>query len=166
MLAISRLNDNVTWRGMKKDVCNYVTNCSVCQITKYVPLAPAGLLQPLEFATQVWEDIYMDFMVGLPSYQGNTVIFVVVDRFLKDTHFRHVTNEFTAHKIADAFTSIFCRSHGFPRSIISNRDTIFLSNFWKTLFKLHGTKLRMSSAYHPETDGQIKGCKSLFTTIS
>lgn len=66
---------------------------------------------------------------------------------------RYASTDFTAFKISELFTSIFCKHHSFPRSIILDRDPIFLSNFWKTLFKLHGTKLRMNSAYHPETDG-------------
>lgn len=121
-----------------------------------LPRQPGGLLQPLERPNFVWEDISMDFIVGLPSYQGNTVILVIVDRFSKATHLGMLPTNYTAYKTAELFTSIFCKHHGFSRSIISDRDSIFLSNFWKTLFKLHGTKLRMSSAYHPETDGQTE----------
>lgn len=94
----------------------------------------------------------MDFVVGLPTLQGNTVIFVVVDRFSKACYCGMLPTNFTAYKIVKLFTSIFCRHHGFSWSIISDRDTIFQSNFWQILLKLHDTKLRVSSAYHQQTD--------------
>lgn len=102
------------------------------------------------------EDIPMDFITGLPSYQGNTVVFIVVDRFSKACHLGMLPTNFTAYKTTELFISIFCCHQGFPRSIISNRDRNFLSNFWRTLFRLHGTMLRMSSAYHPQMDGQTE----------
>lgn len=97
-----------------------------------------------------------DFMIGLPSHQGNTFIFVVADHFSRASYFGMLPTNFIAYKAAEVFTSIYSKNHGFPRSIILDRDIIFLSKFWRTSFKLHGTKLRMSSAYHPETDGQTK----------
>lgn len=81
---------------------------------------------------------------------------VVVDRFSKAAHFGALPSHYTAFKVASLFIDMVCKHHGFPRSIISDRDPIFISNFWRDLFKLCGTKLRMSMSYHPETDGQTE----------
>lgn len=123
---------------------------------KYKTELPAGLLQPPTCPTQVWEDIGIDFVIGLPQFQGNTVILVVVDRFSKACQLGMLPSNFTAYKTVELFTSIYCRHHGFPRSIITDRDLVFLSNVWRTLSKLHGTTLKMSLGYHSQTEGQTK----------
>lgn len=125
--------------------------------TDKVPAAPPyGLLQPLPVPQKVWEDISMDFITGLPSFQNNTVIFVVVDRLSKAAHFGMLPTSFTAAKVADLFSQMFCKLHGMPQSIVSDRDPIFCSHFWRELFTLSGTKLRMTTAYHPQSDGQTE----------
>ncbi|MCI09458.1 hypothetical protein A2U01_0030544, partial [Trifolium medium] len=96
----------------------------------------------------------MDFITGLPPSQGSTVILVVVDRLFKTAHFGPLPTSFTASKVAEVFVSLVVRHHGYPRSIVSDRDPVFISNFWHKLFELSGTKLAMSSVYHPQTDGQ------------
>lgn len=77
-------------------------------------------------------------------------------RFYKAAHFGMLPTSFTAGKVADFFAQVICKLHGIPKSIVFDRDPIFLSNFWKELFKLSGTKLRMSSAYHPQSDGHTR----------
>ncbi|MCI21501.1 protein FAR1-RELATED SEQUENCE 5-like, partial [Trifolium medium] len=111
---------------------------------------------PLPIPSQVWEDVSMDFVTGLPPSSGYTVLLVVVDRFSKGIHLGALPTGFTAYKVADLFIAMVCKHHGIPRSIVSYRDHIFISRFWTELFKHSGTLLRMSSSYHPQTDGQTE----------
>ena len=91
----------------------------------------------------------MDFIVGLLVYKGHTCIFVVVDHFSKGIHLGMLPAQHTAQGVAQLFMEMVGKIHGMPRSIVSDRDPLFVSRFWQTLFSLSGTKLRMSSAYHP-----------------
>lgn len=143
----------VVERLSPKDVQNSVSSYVTCQQTKYLPKAPRRLLQPIPPTTSIWEDITMDFIVGLPANNRQTIIFVVVDRFSKASHFGILPTHFTAYKTAKLFTQMVCKLYGYPKSIISNRDPIFICKFWRTLFLLNGRKLCMITAYHPETDG-------------
>ncbi|PNX92763.1 Ty3/gypsy retrotransposon protein [Trifolium pratense] len=151
-----RLHENFYWQGMRDDVKHFVSNCLTCQATKYETKKPAGLLQPLPVPSAIWEDLSLDFITGLPPSHGFTVILVVVDRFSKGAHFGALPSSFSAYKVAALFLDIICKHHGLPRSLVSDRDPIFISRFWRELFKLSGTKLRMSTSYHPETDGQTE----------
>ena len=151
-----RLQENIYWNGMRKDVSEFVKSCLTCQQTKPANHSPFGLLQPLPVPERVWEDISLDFITGLPSLQNNTVILVVVDRLSKAAHFGMLPSNFMAVKVVELFSQMVCKLHGMPRSMVSNRDPIFLSHFWQDLFRLSGTKLRMSTAYHPQSDGQTE----------
>lgn len=154
--ALVRLSNTFYWIGMRKDVEQFVENCTICQQTKYQTSAPAGLLQPLPIPTMVWNELSMDFITQLPSSRGFTVIFVVVDRLTKTAHFGALPMNYTAEKVAHLFISMVVKIHGFPQTVVSDRDTAFLSKFWNELFRLSGTNLKYSTAYHPQTDGQTE----------
>nr|GEY30806.1 Ty3/gypsy retrotransposon protein [Tanacetum cinerariifolium] len=144
------------WKGIRKSVKDFIRKFLVCQQTKYSTQATRGLLQPLPTPAVVWEDISMDFIIGLPASKGLTVIFVVVDRFSKYAHFETLPTSFNALKVAKLFMEIVVKHHGFPKTIVFDRDPIFMSKFWKHLFEASGTHLNHSKAYHPQTDGQPK----------
>nr|GFA97642.1 reverse transcriptase [Tanacetum cinerariifolium]GFA97659.1 reverse transcriptase [Tanacetum cinerariifolium] len=102
------------------------------------------------------EDIPMDFIVGLPPLGRFDTILVEVDRLSTYAHFICLSHPFTAKVMASVFCKEIVRLHGFPRSIVSDRDAVFLSHFWQELFQLTQTKLQLSTSYHPQTDGQNK----------
>lgn len=124
-----------------------------CQRNKTEHLHPAGLL-PLPVPTSVWSDISMDFVEGLPKVGGKSIIVSVVDRLSKSAHFIALQHPYSTETVAAAFFSDMKRLHGLSTSIISDRNLIFMSIFWTTLFKMLGVKLSMSSAFHPQSDGQ------------
>ena len=140
---------------MKGDVVDFVAKCLTCQQVKAEHQRPAGLLQPLWIPEWKWEDIAMDFVVGLPKTVGqHDSVWVIVDRFTKSAHFLPVKTTYTVEQYAELYIKEIVRLHGTPRSIVSDRDPTFTSKFWESLHKALGTQLRFSTAFHPQTDGQ------------
>jgi len=154
--GLKRIRSIFYWSKMKPQLRHFIKNCDVCQRHKADNTKPAGLLQPLPIPELVWSDISMDFIDGLPASYGRTTIFVVVDRLSKYGHFTPLKHPYTAAQVAQVFFETIFRLHGIPSSIVCDRDPVFTGNFWRELFRLHGTKFNFSSAYHPQTDGQTE----------
>ena len=148
---------NLHWEGMKRDIAKFMDRCLTCQKVKEEQGNTGGLLLPLEIPTWKWEHISMDFIDGLPrTRKGNDSIWVIVDRFTKTAHFIPVRSNRTAQSLAQIYFREIVRLHGVPLSIVSDRDTIFTSKFWEAFQVELGTKLNLSTAYHPQTDGQTE----------
>lgn len=135
---------------MKSFVKTLVQHCMVCQQAKPKRVQYPGLLQSLPIPKLPWEMVTMDFIEGLPVSGCYNCILVVIDKLSKYGHFIPLHHPFTAQTVAEAFLDSVYKLHGMPLSIVSDRDHIFTSLFWKELFQhTQGTQLRMSSARHP-----------------
>lgn len=154
--TLGHISENFVWPSMKQDVKLFISSCLICQQTRNDHRKSPGLLCPLPIPKKPWEDLSLDFIVGLPPFQGHTTILVVVDHFSKGLHIGLLPAHYTMTTVARIFMEIVGKIHGMPRSLVSDRDPLFISRFWLELFKLSGTKLKMSTAYHPQTDGQIE----------
>ncbi|GKE44797.1 putative reverse transcriptase domain-containing protein, partial [Tanacetum coccineum] len=143
------------WPNMKADIATYVSKCLTCAKVKAEHQKPSRLLQQLEIPVWKWERITMDFVSGLPrTPSGYDTIWVIVDRLTKSAHFLPMKKMDSMEKLTRLYLKeIVCR-YGVPVSIISDRDSHFSSNFWRSLQKALGTNLDMSTAYRPQTDGQ------------
>ena len=151
------LRKNFWWTRMKREVARYVAECDTCQRVKADHLKKAGLLQPLNIPAWKWEDISMDFIVGLPSTsRKHDSIWVIVDRLTKSAHFLPVHTRYETKQYAKLYISRIMCLHGVPKTIISDRGSQFVARFWEQLHASLGTKLIRSSAYHPATDGQTE----------
>jgi hypothetical protein len=151
------LKQRYWWYGMKRDVAAHVALCDMCHRVKAEHQKPAGLLQPLKVPEWKWEEISMDFIVGLPrTPAGYDSIWVIVDRLTKVAHFIPVKTTHSCARLAKLYMSRIVCLHGVPKKIVSDRGTQFTSRFWEKLHESMDTKLNFSSAYQPQTDGQTK----------
>lgn len=150
------INLDKNWKRMKQDDYSFIRECDVCQRCKGENTGKAGLLQPLPIPEKVWVDISMDFIEGLPKVAGKEVIFVVVHRLSKAAHFMTLKHPYAALDVAQLFMDNVFKLHGLPHSIVSDRDAVFTSKFWKEIFRLQKVSLLTSTAYHPQTDGQTE----------
>ncbi|GJT25743.1 putative reverse transcriptase domain-containing protein [Tanacetum coccineum] len=149
------LRDLYWWPGMRRNIAEYVSKCLTCSKIKAEHQKPSGLLQQPEIPEWKWEKITMDLVTKLPkSSSGYDAIWVVVDRLTKSAHFLPIREDYKTEKLARIYINEIVARHGVPVSIISDRDGRFASHLWQALQKALGTKLNMSTAYHPETDGQ------------
>ncbi|GJY36987.1 putative reverse transcriptase domain-containing protein [Tanacetum coccineum] len=149
------LRDLYWWPGMKRDVAEYVSRCLTCSKIKSEHQKHSGLLQQPEIPEWKWEKITMDLVIKLPrSSSGYDAIWVIVDRLTKSAHFLPIREDYKTEKLARIYINEIVARHGMPVLIISDRDGRFASHLWQALQEALGTKLHMSTAYHPETDGQ------------
>lgn len=155
--TLKRLSKEFWWPTMGADVTAYCQGCGTCQRSKSRRTKKIGELQPLPPPDAPWQDITMDYIFALPkTSEGHDGVLVVVDRFSKMAKFIPVNENITAEGTARALMDYVIRVFGVPRSIVNDRDPRFLSKFWSALFDKLGTKLKPSTAYHPETDGQTE----------
>ena len=148
------LREMYWWGGMKRDIAKFVSECANCQQVKVEHQRPGGLAQNIEIPTWKWEDINMDFMVGLPkTWKRYDSIWVIVDRMTKSAHFLPVKTTYNAEDYAKLYVKELVHLHGVPRSIISDRGPQFTSHFWKSFQRGLGTKVKLSTTFHPQTDG-------------
>jgi hypothetical protein len=152
------LKTHYWWYGMKRDIAEYVSLCDTCQRVKAEHQRPVGLLQPLKIPEWKWEEVGMDFIVGLPRTQaGYDSIWVIVDRLTKVAHFILIKMTYSGAKLAELYMSRIVCLHGVPKKIVSDRGSQFTSKFWEKLHESMDTKLNFSSAYHPQTDSYVEG---------
>ena len=150
------LDRNFWWPRMEVSVQEYCDSCDVCMRAKGSRHKPYGLLMPLQVANRPWSSVSMDFIVDLPQSAGMTAIYVVVDRFTKMAHFIPIKGLPSAEETAELFIQHVLRLHGVPEEIISDRGSQFVSHFWKRFLELLNIKRCLSTAYHPQSDGQTE----------
>jgi hypothetical protein len=142
------------WPGMKKEIIEYIARCMECHKVKDENKNPAWLLQPLPILEWKWEVVTLDFITGLPRIgKHHDSIMVVVDKLMKDTHFIPLKNNHKEMDVPEIFMKELARLHRIPKTVVSDKDPTFTSDFWKGLFKGLITNLNFSIAYHIESDG-------------
>ena len=140
---------------MKRHVGDFVQRCLTCQQVKVEHQKPAGLLQPLEVAEWKWEHATIDFVTHLPQTpQRHDAVWVIVDRLTKSAHFLAVRITFTLERFFRLYIREIVRLHGVPVSIVSDRDLRFTVQFWKCFQEVMGTRLTMSTTFHPQINSQ------------
>ena len=145
------------WPGMDADIAAYVTSCDACQRNKPSQQSPMGPMMPLPIPNRPWQQFSMDLITQLPrSRSGNDAIVVYTDKVTKLQHYVATQTAVTAPQLATLTIREVVRLHGVPDSILSDRDPRFTANFWKAFWSQLGTTLTMSTAYHPQTDGQTE----------
>ena len=155
--TIELIRRNFWWPGMDKRIIDYVRSCAERQKNKANRHHPYRLSSPLELPFAPWQSIAMDFITELPESEGCDQLWVVIDRFIKMAHFLPLPKEGkTAADLEVIFTGEIWKHHGLPTDIVSDRDSRFTSETWKEFLRLLGIGPQMSTAFHPQTDGQTE----------
>jgi hypothetical protein len=141
---------------MHTDVENYIKTCPTCQQVKIYLVKKAGLLQPIPPAHKPWEEIGVDLITGLPESQGYNAILMICDQYTKRPHFIPCTDSLLSMGLAWLFHDNVWKHHGWPSKVISDRGPQFASKLMANLNQLLNVKTALSTAYHPQTDGQTE----------
>lgn len=131
-----RLANVFYWPELRCSVKEFVNRCAICESTKPFNTTPQGLLQRLTIPDKIWNSMSLNFITHLPPSSGKTTILVIVNRLSKNGHFSALGPQFSAPQVAFVFIRDIVRIHGFPSTIVSDRDPVFMSAFWKELFCL------------------------------
>jgi hypothetical protein len=151
---------------MAEDVRSFVLECPVCQTEKGEHQRPRGSLQPLHIPDRKWNEVTIDFITKMPlTEKNNDAVLVVVDRATKMCHLIPCSESISAHGTAMLYWANVAKIHGIPQCINTDRDRRFESRFWRSLWQLMGTSLHMSTAYHPQTQGQVERVNSVFEQV-
>ncbi len=151
-LLVSILSRRFYWPGLSQDVRRFIRNCDGCGSKKPWRERKWGLLKPLPIPERIWRDISIDFITGLPLSNGSTNCMVITDRLGKGVIFEDLS-DIETETVAERFMHCFYRYHGLPDAIVSDRGGQFVGHLWRRVCQLAGINQRLSSSYHPETDG-------------
>jgi len=167
--TLAYLRDHVWWKDMASDTNAYCATCMTCKRSKPSNQKPYGLLNPLPVPGTPWEAIGMDFVGPLPESKNRDGVFnsitVVICLLTAMVHIVPSRIDYNARQVAELVFEHIYKLHGLPKHIISDHDVLFTSAFWTRLNRLIGTKLKMSSAYHPETDGSTERANRTITQM-
>ena len=144
------------WLGLRRDVESFIRGCAICQRTKPTRQRPQGFLQSLEVSERPWSSISMDFIEELPNSNGFNSILVVVDRLTKWAIFIPTTTRLNTAGLVDLVIDNVVTQHGFPSNVVSDRGSKFTSRLWKATCTALGMKVSLSTAFHPQSDGQTE----------
>ena len=154
--SYARIANSFYWPGMTKDIRSYIATCPICQQIKHARHLPYGLLQPIPIPSQPFEVVTMDFIGELPLSKNYNAIFVLICKLTKFAFFIPCTTSLNEEQAARMFFDKIVTLVGLPKQIISDRDTRWRNNFWKDVCQATGSKRALTTAYHPQADGQTE----------
>jgi hypothetical protein len=167
--TVTYLRDQVWWKTMVQDVTDYCKSCSTCATSKSPTEKPRGLLKTMPVPTHPWQYIGIDFVGPLPESSNRNgsydMICVIIDLLTAMVHLVPTKQTYKAADMAEVIFDIVYKLHGLPERIISDRDSLFTSHFWKKLHSLLNVDLRLSSAFHPQTDGATERANRTMTQM-
>jgi transposase InsO family protein len=164
-VTYKKLQQLFAWQGMKVSAQQFFQSYSICQQAKPNRSKYQGLLAPLPIPPRAWQTVSLDFIEGLPTSGSANYILVVVDKFSKYAYFLPLHHPFTTATVARLFLDHVYKLHGMSLALISNRDRVSTSHLWKELFRLANVTLQMSSAHHPQMDGQTERVNQYLKTF-
>ena len=167
--TVTYLRDQVWWKTIVKDVTDYCKACPTCATSKSPTEKPHGLLKTMPIPTHPWQYIGIDFVGPLPESSNRNgwydMICVIIDLLTAMVHLVPTRQTYKAADMAEVIFDTIYKLHGLPERIISDRDSLFTSHFWRKLHALLNVELRLSSAFHPQTDGATERANRTMTQM-